>query len=163
MVFCLLILKTIVAHEGRIYSLSIECGDDYPNAPPAVKFRSKVNIGCVNPKNGAVKRILGVFFAKSYTNDMCRLIRRSFLCSAAGHRNTHWRQYQSNFAKIWLVRPTRSSRNHRMALISKQTIKQTKQRIDCVNTNTERDKQTYRQSEKQVNKQKTQPLPTKNN
>ena len=43
------------AHENRIYSLNIHCGDNYPDAPPTVQFVSKVNLPCVDPKSGKVK------------------------------------------------------------------------------------------------------------
>merc|ERR1712137_752730 len=41
-------------HEGRIYSLRIQCGDNYPNQPPIVHFTSKINMNCVHPKTGQV-------------------------------------------------------------------------------------------------------------
>ena len=30
--------------EGRIYSLAIECGEQYPDAPPTLKFRTRVSL-----------------------------------------------------------------------------------------------------------------------
>ncbi|CCH57991.1 hypothetical protein TBLA_0A01900 [Henningerozyma blattae CBS 6284] len=41
-------------HENRIYSLSIECGPNYPDAPPVLFFISKINLPCVSPKTGQV-------------------------------------------------------------------------------------------------------------
>jgi ubiquitin-conjugating enzyme E2 variant len=41
-------------HENRIYSVSIHCGPEYPDAPPDIKFTSKINLPCVNPQNGKV-------------------------------------------------------------------------------------------------------------
>ncbi|KAG0313535.1 E2 ubiquitin-conjugating protein mms2 [Dissophora globulifera] len=42
------------AHENRIYSLRIHCGEDYPNAPPTISFVSRVNLPCVDQTNGKV-------------------------------------------------------------------------------------------------------------
>ena len=42
------------AHENRIYSLNIRCGENYPDFPPAVQFVSKINLPCVDQKSGAV-------------------------------------------------------------------------------------------------------------
>lgn len=39
--------------DGRIYFLSITCGPNYPNQPPAVKFNSKVNLPSVG-SNGQI-------------------------------------------------------------------------------------------------------------
>jgi ubiquitin-conjugating enzyme E2 variant len=44
-------------HEGRIYTLRLYCGPDYPDKPPRVKFVSRINIGCVNPQNGEVHNL----------------------------------------------------------------------------------------------------------
>jgi len=42
------------AHEGRIYSLLIYCGDNYPNQPPDVRFTSRINMTCVDQSNGQI-------------------------------------------------------------------------------------------------------------
>ncbi|BEJ15784.1 hypothetical protein CspHIS471_0503890 [Cutaneotrichosporon sp. HIS471] len=36
------------AYENRIFSLSIYCGDKYPDLPPVVKFESRINLPCVD-------------------------------------------------------------------------------------------------------------------
>ncbi|KZF22312.1 UBC-like protein [Xylona heveae TC161] len=41
-------------HENRIYSLSLHCGENYPDVPPDVTFVSKINLPCVDPRNGKV-------------------------------------------------------------------------------------------------------------
>ncbi len=43
------------AHENRIYTLRIRCGDGYPDQAPEVWFRSKVNMSCIDPKTGKVE------------------------------------------------------------------------------------------------------------
>jgi ubiquitin-protein ligase len=48
----LMILQSV--HENRIYSLKIRCGENYPDVPPEVTFISKVNLPCVDQRNGKV-------------------------------------------------------------------------------------------------------------
>lgn len=41
-------------HDGRFYELKITCTDNYPADPPVVKFISKINMTCVDPKTGSI-------------------------------------------------------------------------------------------------------------
>ncbi|KAJ9651870.1 E2 ubiquitin-conjugating protein mms2 [Neophaeococcomyces mojaviensis] len=41
-------------HENRIYSVNIHCDSDYPDKPPVLQFVSKVNLPCVDARNGKV-------------------------------------------------------------------------------------------------------------
>jgi len=41
-------------HDGRIYTVHIHCGNEYPHKPPTVKFVSRINMACVNQSTGAV-------------------------------------------------------------------------------------------------------------
>lgn len=43
-------------HEGRLYTLRIHCGEDYPDRCPSVRFVSKLNMGCVDQRSGEVYR-----------------------------------------------------------------------------------------------------------
>mmetsp|Transcript_19478 Transcript_19478/g.48832 ORF Transcript_19478/g.48832 Transcript_19478/m.48832 type:complete len:141 (+) Transcript_19478:67-489(+) len=40
--------------ENRIYSLSVLCGQDYPDSPPTIKFNTQINL-TVADKNGCLK------------------------------------------------------------------------------------------------------------
>ena len=42
------------AFDGQIYTTSIMCDDHYPDAPPTIRFITRVNLTCVNPNNGLV-------------------------------------------------------------------------------------------------------------
>jgi ubiquitin-conjugating enzyme E2 variant len=41
-------------HDGRIYTLRITCGDQYPDRAPQLWFRSRVNLSCVDQRDGRV-------------------------------------------------------------------------------------------------------------
>jgi ubiquitin-conjugating enzyme E2 variant len=42
------------AHDGRIYTLRIQCGNNYPDQAPLVWFRSKINMASVDQRDGRV-------------------------------------------------------------------------------------------------------------
>jgi len=72
-------------HEGRIYSLKINCGNDYPTKPPTVRFTSRINITCVNAQNGNIDvnkfHVLGNWNA-SYTLETVLVALRNEMASS---------------------------------------------------------------------------------
>ena len=47
--------------DGRLYELRISCGPQYPNAPPKVRFASRINLPHVNQSTGEVEPSLPAF------------------------------------------------------------------------------------------------------
>lgn len=41
-------------YENRMYSVKIECGDQYPDEAPLAKFISRINMNCINSSTGVV-------------------------------------------------------------------------------------------------------------
>lgn len=58
-------------HENRIYSLKIRCGENYPDVPPEVTFISKVNLPCVDQRNGKVRLVKHDAHASNETDMGC--------------------------------------------------------------------------------------------
>jgi len=70
--------------QDRILSLSITCGENYPDKAPHVKFFSRVNLSCVDQNDGAVEpRGLAVLGNWNRGCNMARLLRelRVEMCS----------------------------------------------------------------------------------
>merc|ERR1712098_458012 len=44
------------AFENRMYSLRLECGHNYPEQPPTVRFMNRINMNCVNSTGQADTR-----------------------------------------------------------------------------------------------------------
>jgi ubiquitin-conjugating enzyme E2 variant len=78
------------AHENRIYSLRIHCGDNYPDVPPEVTFITKVNLPCVDPKNGKVLEIL--WTSEAASEQLNRLTPQSCHVWSSGRETSPWRQ-----------------------------------------------------------------------
>lgn len=56
--FTFIIYENQTPYESRIYSLRIECNDNYPDEPPTVRFVSKIKMNGVNEVSGAVSNKL---------------------------------------------------------------------------------------------------------
>jgi ubiquitin-protein ligase len=52
--FCRLLVNPQTLHDSRFYQLHITCTEKYPSVPPEVRFISRVNMTCVDPKTGTV-------------------------------------------------------------------------------------------------------------
>ena len=68
-------------HENRIYSLIIRCDEHYPDQPPTVRFRSRVNLPFVSQVDGKVDQtklpILANWSREKTLEDILVEIRRS--------------------------------------------------------------------------------------
>lgn len=66
-------------HDGRIYTLKIVCGLDYPERPPTVKFQSRINMDCVGADGRINPNAFGILgrWNRSYTMEtvLCELRR----------------------------------------------------------------------------------------
>ncbi|CAM9326220.1 unnamed protein product, partial [Discosporangium mesarthrocarpum] len=76
-------------HEGRLYTLRLHCGENYPDACPDVRFVSKLNMGCVDQRTGAVlKNKLGVLnsWNRNYGIEQVLVALRQEMASSVNRR-----------------------------------------------------------------------------
>merc|ERR1719217_1978681 len=72
------------AYENRIYSLALECGPDYPDKPPKVRFNTRIALAAVDG-TGNVKPTWGVIaqWRREYTMEtVLDQLRREMTTSA---------------------------------------------------------------------------------
>jgi ubiquitin-conjugating enzyme E2 variant len=76
------------AHENRIYSLKLHCGQGYPNEPPTVRFISKVNAGFVDARGNVDIRAVPILARWTTDGNLERVLAeiRHELASQANRR-----------------------------------------------------------------------------
>ncbi|ANQ07719.1 Ubiquitin-conjugating enzyme E2 [Plasmodium coatneyi] len=74
--------------ENRIYSLTIFCGDSYPDAPPTVKFDTKIEMSCVDSTGRVIKNNLPILknWNRNYTIETILIALRQEMLSSANKR-----------------------------------------------------------------------------
>eukprot|EP01066_Platyproteum_vivax_P001012 Platyproteum_vivax@DN11147_c0_g1_i1.p1 len=74
--------------ENRIYTLRINCSDDYPDQPPEVRFMTKINMTCVDSSGSVVSKNLPVFrnWNRNHTLESVLLALRHEMASPANRR-----------------------------------------------------------------------------
>lgn len=76
------------SHENRIYSLNIECGENYPDEPPVVTFVSKIALPCVDDRGHVLTSELDILknWKRSYTMEIVLLELRKSMASATNKK-----------------------------------------------------------------------------
>lgn len=76
------------AFENRIFSLTLECGPDYPAKPPVIRFLTRINLPCVDSKGDLLPNQIPVLSQWSSETTMEKvLISLRKEMAAPAHRN----------------------------------------------------------------------------
>lgn len=75
-------------HDGRIYTLKLYCDLDYPDAPPKVRFQSRINMNCVTPTGAVDMKQFHVLesWHRNYTMETLLIELRRDMTSAANRK-----------------------------------------------------------------------------
>eukprot|EP00892_Ulva_mutabilis_P012013 jgi/Ulvmu1/9184/UM005_0284.1 len=75
-------------HDGRIYSIEIYCSDSYPEKAPTVKFKTRINMSCVDGSGNIVSGKFEMLrnWKKEYTIETVLLELRREMASSANRK-----------------------------------------------------------------------------
>lgn len=63
------------SYEGRMYQLRIECGSEYPEKPPTVRFLTKINMKGIDANGRVNSKEIPVIGQWSNTYTLCHLLK----------------------------------------------------------------------------------------
>lgn len=76
------------AHDGRIYTLKLVCGADYPEKPPQVRFHTRINMSSVGPTGVVEPRIFPILghWHRGYTMETILIELRREMANQANRK-----------------------------------------------------------------------------